>query len=285
MPRSRRYRAISERCLLTELPSGDWRRCEDAIQSNANDQETGFQKDSTVQDGPGQNDPRGTGAFRWKKSAGQAVWLKIGVAFLVFYIGEAILFWHGLTLADPLMRLPLAYPMIYPLGYWGLFGAVIYRLQRRKTSGQQCDVALARFHRWQGVLLTATIATGVIGVTFVVIIGSGSTTLGHVALFFALFLSAAVIGAMELNVGWLAAAGIWLLTAFVIDFYPKGLHLTRPFKDEDICVGLAVAIGFFLIGGFPQQVDRKWLDTQEGGNLPKANESSAGELDVESPGT
>lgn len=205
------------------------------------------------------------------------MWLKIGLAFLVFYAGEAILFWQGLALAQPLMRLPFAYPVIYPLGYWGLFGTVIYRLQRRKSSGQERDAVVARFRRWQGALLTAAITTGVIGVTFIVIIRSGSTTLGHVALFFALFLSAAVLGAMELNVGWLAAAGIWLLTALVIDFYPRSLHLTRPFKDEDICVGLAVAIGFFLIGGFPQQVDRKWLDTQEGGNLPKANESSAGD--------
>src|SRR5580704_16110246 len=117
-----------------------------------------------MQEGPGQHDLRGTGAFRWKKSDGQAIWLKIGVAFLVFYAGEAILFWHGLGLAEPLMRLPFAYPVIYPLGYWGLFGAVIYLLQRSKSSGPEHDAAVARFRRWQGALLTAAITTGVIGV-------------------------------------------------------------------------------------------------------------------------
>jgi len=39
---------------------------------------------------------------------------------------------------------------------------------------------------------------------------------------------------MKLNVGWLAAAGLWLLTAAVIDLYPTGLRITRPFKDEDL---------------------------------------------------
>lgn len=237
-----------------------------------------------MRDGLGQDDLRGTGIFRWKKSDGQAVWIKIGLAFLAFYACEAILFWQGLALAEPLMRLPFSYPVIYPLGYWGLFGAVIYLLQRRNSSGQERDPAVARFRRWQGALLTAAITIGVVGVTFVVTKGSGSTTLGHVALFFALFLSAAVIGAMELNVGWLAAAGIWLLTAVVIDFYPTGLHLTRPFKDEDIWVGLAVATGFFLIGGFPQQVDR---NTREGGN-PQSQRTSLGDsstrgTDTESP--
>ena len=103
--------------------------------------------------------------------------------------------------------------------------------------------------------MTTAITVGVIGVTFAVMIGSGSTTLGHVALFFGLFLSAAVIGAMDLNAGWLAAAGIWLLTAIVIDFYPSRWHLAHPYKDEDVLVGLAVMIGFFLIGGFPQHIE------------------------------
>ena len=192
------------------------------------------------------------------------MWIKIGLAFLAFYVGEAILFWQGLALAGPLMRLiPFSVPVIFPLGYWGLFGTVVYMLQRRKPSRQDCNAAAARFRRWQGAILTAVITTGVIGVTFVVIMGSGSTTLGHVAMFFALFLAAAVLGAVELNVGWLAAAGLWLLTAIVIYFYPATLRLTRPLKDEDILLGLAVAMGFFLIGLFPKQVDRGWLETRE----------------------
>ena len=220
-----------------------------------------------------QTDRKGTAAFQWQKDRAQTVWIQIGLAFLVFYFGEAILFWRGLALAAPVMRLPFAFPVIYPLGYWGLFGAVIYLLQRRKSSGEDRSAAAARFRRWQGALLTVTITTGVIGVTFVVMQGSGSTTLGHVAMFFALFLSAAVLGAVELNVGWLAAAAVWLLAAIVIDIYPAGLRLTRPFKDEDLWIGLAVAIGFFLIGGFPQHVDRRCLDTQENGDPEARNRS------------
>ena len=199
----------------------------------------------------------------------QTVWIKIGLAFLAFYVAEAILFWQGLGLAVPLIRrLPLGCPVIWPLGYWGLFGVVVYLLQRREMSCQERDPAVARFHRWQGALLTAAITTGAIGVAFVVIRGSGSTplghTLGHSALFFALFLSAAVIGAMELNFGWLSAAVIWLITAVAIYCYPAGVRLTHPFKDEDILIGLAMVLGCFLIGAFPQHVDRQWLDSREG---------------------
>jgi hypothetical protein len=211
-----------------------------------------------------ENDPAGTVGFRWTRAEDQFLWIRIGVAFLVFYLCEAILFWRGgLTLAAPLMRLPGSYPLIYPLGYWGLFGVAVYFLQRRKSS--QADPVATRFRRWQRGIATAVITAGVIGPAFAVIVGSGSVTLGHVALFFALFLSAGVIGAMDLNVGWLAAAGLWLFTALLIDFYPAGLHLTGPIKDEDAWVGLAVAVGFFLVGAFPQHVDRRWLDARENG--------------------
>ncbi|MEI8194619.1 MAG: hypothetical protein WCI73_01790 [Phycisphaerae bacterium] len=213
---------------------------------------------------PTQGKSRGTASFRWKEAEGQAAWFKIGLAFLAFYVGEAILFWHGgLVWAAPLMRLPLSFPLLYPLGYWGLFGFIVYRLQRKKSAAPAISAA-ARLRRWQGALLTAVITIGVIGLTFVVMLRSGSTTLGHIAMFFALFLSAAVIGAMELNLGWLAAAGFWLLTALVIHFYPADWHLTRPFKDEDIWLGLSLVIGFFLIGGFRQQVDRNYLHEHAG---------------------
>ncbi len=199
-------------------------------------------------------------AFKWKRSEGQAVWVKIGLVFLFFYFGEAILFWQGLGLARPLMRLPLFTPLVYPLGYWGLFGAAIYLIQR-KSSAEVRYAAAKRFLRWQGALLTIGITIGVVGVAFVVMKGSGSTTLGHVALFFAMFLAAAVIGAMELNAGWLAAAVLWLLTAIMIDIYPIEMDLIPHFKDEDIWIGLATPFGFFLIGGFPQCVDRgRWGD-------------------------
>ena len=212
----------------------------------------------------GQNDPRGAGDFQWKRSEGQGVWIKIGLAFLVFYVCEAILFWNGLAKAEPLMRrIPLADPVIWPLGYWALFGAVVYFLQRKSRSCQTRNAAVARFRRWQGAILSAAITIGVIGVAFVVIRESGNVTLGHVALFIALFLAAGVIGAMELNVGWLAAAGLWLLTALALDFYPAGLRLCRPLSDQDVLIGVAMVTGFFLIGAFTQHVDRRWLDARE----------------------
>jgi hypothetical protein len=241
-----------------------------------------------------QNDARRASDFRWTKAEGQTVWIKIGLAFLLFYAAEAILFWQvtttteqpqqqqqqqsgnsnrsneqrreGHALADPLMRLPGANPLLYPLGFWCLFGVIVYRLQRRNRRRQPRDAAVARFRRWQALLITAAITVGAIGVAFLVMRRSGNVTLGHVALFFELFLAAAVIGATELNIGWLAAAATWLLTAIAIYCYPAGLRLTRPFSDEDVLIGLAVTAGFFLIGAFPHHVDRRWLDEREDAN-------------------
>lgn len=141
------------------------------------------------------------------------------------------------------------------------FGLVIYRVQRKNPAARTQSVAEKRFLRWQMGLLTSVITIGVVGSTFLITKGSGSTTLGHVTLFLILFQAAAVIGAMELNVGWLAAAGVWLLTALAIYSYPVTLHLFSPFKDEDLWVGLAMSLGFILIGVFPQRVDRERPDT------------------------
>ena len=200
--------------------------------------------------------------FRWKRSEGQNSWIKIGVAFLLFYFGEAVLFWGGdSALAAPLTRLPLAYPFVYPLGYWGMFGASIFFILRRSSSSTEHNAVAKRFFRWQGALLTLGITVGVVGVAFVVMRGSGNTTLGHVALFFAMFLAAAVIGAMELNVGWLAAALLWLFTAIVLNVYPATMSVIPRFKDEDVWIGIATALGFVLIGALPQCVDRRQLDT------------------------
>ncbi|HTL52059.1 MAG TPA: hypothetical protein VL860_05715 [Planctomycetota bacterium] len=207
------------------------------------------------------SEPKAGTAFFWKRTQDQAIWVWIGVAFLVFYFGEAILFWEGLALAAPILRLPLAVPFVYPLGYWSLFGLVIYRIQR-KASQVSHSAAEKRFLRWQATLLTVGITVGVVGVTYIVMKESGSTKLGHVALFFALFLAAAVIGAMGLNVGWLSAAGLWLLTAIGLDLYPATLNLFPHFRDDDIWIGLAAALGFFLIGGFPLCVDQERLSIQ-----------------------
>jgi hypothetical protein len=215
---------------------------------------------------PGKNDPEGPDAFKWKRVEGQILWVKIGIAFLIFYAGEAVLFWQGLALAAPLMRMPLFNPIVYPLGYWSLFAYVIYLIQRKNPSSISQPAAVRRFHRWQGGLLTLGITIGVVGAAFVIMKGSGSTTLGHVALFFAMFQAAVVIGAMELNVGWLTAAGLWFLTALVINFYPSTMDLIPYIKDEDLWIGLATALGFFLIGLFPQCVDREPVVERIDGN-------------------
>jgi len=214
---------------------------------------------------PEKGDSEEAVTFRWKKAEGQEAWIKIGLAFLMFYFGEAVLFWQGgPTLAAPLVKFPLAVPLMYPLGYWGLFGASIFFILRKNSSSYNRSAMDKRFSRWQGGLLTLCITVGVVGVAFTVVEGSGSTTLGHVALFFAMFLAAGVIGAIELNVGWLAAAVVWLLTALAINVYPKTLSLVPRFKDEDILIGLAMTIGFLLIGVYPQHVDREGMASSDG---------------------
>jgi hypothetical protein len=210
-------------------------------------------------DSLGRADSKRKGSLTWKRTEGQSLWIRISLAFLAFYVGEAVLFWQGLALAKPVFRIPLAFPLLYPLGYWGLFGFVVYRIQIRKLAFQAQSAAERRFLRWQRGLMTLVITIGVVGSAFLVIKGSGSTTLGHVILFFAMFQAAAVIGAMELNIGWLAAAGLWLLTALAIDSYPVTLRLVPHIKDEDVLIGLATSLGFFLIGVFPQCVDRERL--------------------------
>jgi hypothetical protein len=206
------------------------------------------------------SDSNETPAFRWKRDEGQTLWIKVGLAFLVFYAGEAILFWEGPppfgTLREPASHIPLAYPLLYPLGFWGLFGYIVYAIQRKNPVSQTRSASKKRFLQWRGRLLALAFTVGVIGLTFVVMSVSGNTSLGHAVLFFALFLAAAVVGAMELNVGWLAAAGLWLLTALLFYTYPATRVLIPGFKDEDILIGLVMPLGFFLIGRFPMFVDR-----------------------------
>jgi hypothetical protein len=199
---------------------------------------------------------QGSAAFTWKVAEGQALWIKIGLTFLLFYAGEAILFWQGLGLAGPLLKIPFAAPILYPLGYWGLFGYVIYMIQCKNTASLTKSAAEKRFLKWQGGLLAAGITIGVVLSAFLTMRGSGNTTLGHVVLFLAMFEAAAIIGAMELNAGWLSAAGLWLVTALAIYIYPATLDLIPRIKDEDVWIGLATAAGFFLIGLFPKCVDR-----------------------------
>ena len=232
-----------------------------------------------MNDPPGRSDPERNVALQWKKAEGQNLWILISLAFLVFYAGEAILFWQGLALAKSLFRIPHACPLIYPLGYWGLFGLVIYAIQRKNPSSRTRSAAQRRFLRWQEALLTFSMTISVVGSAFLVMRGSGSTTLGHVVLFFAMFQGAAVIGAMDLNIGWLAAAGLWLLTALAINCYPPDLDLIPRIKDEDVLIGLSVTLGFLLIGLFPQCVERERSEspqTKQPSPVPGIGERQAG---------
>lgn len=195
-------------------------------------------------------------AFLWHKSEGQNSWIKIGFSFLVFYFGEAILFWEGgWMLGGSLMKLSFANPYIYPIGYWVLFGICIYFIQSKKSSSQDNDPIAKRFFKWQGIILTTGITIGILALTITVMRVSGNTTLGHTALFFGMFLTAAIIGGMELNIGWLSAALLWLLTTILISNYPATLDLFAVYNDEDIWLGLSFTIGFFLIGGIPYRVN------------------------------
>ena len=116
---------------------------------------------------PEKGDSEEAVTFRWKKAEGQEAWIKIGLAFLMFYFGEAVLFWQGgPTLAAPLVKFPLAVPLMYPLGYWGLFGASIFFILRKNSSSYNRSAMDKRFSRWQGGLLTLCITVGGVGVAF-----------------------------------------------------------------------------------------------------------------------
>lgn len=208
--------------------------------------------------------PESASTLAWKVSEGQRVWTKIGLVFLGFYVGEAVLFWRGgWELGAQIAGLPLGVPLLYPLGFWGAFGATTYFLVGRTRPGTGHSPSAKRFFKWQGILLTIGITAGVVGIAFVVMKRSGDTTLGHVALFFAMFLAAAVIGAMEVNVGWLAAAGLWFLTALAIYAYSETWDIVPRISDEDILIGGSTALGFVLIGSLPMCIDQTRFNTPE----------------------
>jgi len=192
--------------------------------------------------------------LNWTTAEGQRAWLGIGGAFLVFYLGEAVLFWRGGPGAGNFIgELPFGVPLVYPLGFWALFGAVVWALVRRSKRRKNAD---RKAQRWQTALLAAGITLGVVGTTYLVMRQSQDLTLGHTVLFSSMFLAAVVIGAMELNLGWLAAAAFWLATAVFIFGMPAGLDLVPGIHDEDIWVGIGAAGGFVLVGLFPRRVHR-----------------------------
>jgi hypothetical protein len=196
--------------------------------------------------------------------ANQRKWIKVSLSFLVFYFGEAVLFWKGgLELGYPLFKIPFAIPYLYPVAFWGLFGFSIYLIQRVKSADPKNKVAKNHFAKWQNSILTIGITTGVIGLTMVVMHKSGSITLGHTALFYGMFICSVVMGGIELNIGWLSAALCWFLTAILINNYPDSLNIISGFKDEDFLLGLSIAIGFFLIGALPYYMKPEYKTSGE----------------------
>jgi|GEM_PF-6007244 len=181
----------------------------------------------------------------WKRELlpAQTVWKRISTIFIIFYVLEAVLFWHGLCLAKPILEIPYAVPWIYPLGFWGLFACIIYwQIKSRPTLGTS---------RLMDRVLATGIPLGVIGITFLVMKYSGNTTLGHITMFGSLYLAAVSIGGATYNIGWLSASGVWLASALGILLFPHDLRLIRPFREEDLIVGLGLALGFAAIGHFP----------------------------------
>ena len=181
----------------------------------------------------------------WKREEipGQRVWKRVSIIFVIFYFLEAVLFWHGICLASPILKIPYAVPCVYPLGFWGLFAFLIY-WQIKSLPTQSSSSLMDR-------VLAAGIPLGVIGNTFLVMEASGDTTLGHIIMFSSLFLAAVSIGGATYNIGWLSGAGLWLVSALGILLWPHDLRMIRPFREEDIIVGLGLAMGFAAIGRFP----------------------------------
>ena len=57
----------------------------------------------------------------------------------------------------------------------------------------------------------------------------------------------------------LIVQALWFLTALLIINYPPGFNISSPYKDEDILLGLALTIGFVLIGALPYYVNESEL--------------------------
>ncbi len=117
------------------------------------------------------------------------MWKRIAIIFIIFYFLEAVLFWKGLCLARTILDIPHACPYIYPLGFWGLFAFIIYRLIKgRPTVGVSSMMDR---------VLAAGIPLGVVGNAFLVMMYSNNITLGHITMFGSLFIAAVSMGAVE----------------------------------------------------------------------------------------
>jgi hypothetical protein len=164
----------------------------------------------------------------WREEKGQRVWLWIGVVFLVFYTGEAWLFW------GPHPR--VTGPLFLHLLYWAAFGAILTGLIAR--SPRNADPK-----GWLGVIQSAilgvTITSAVVGIPALIMVRTQDFTLGHAVLLFTISLAAVVIGSLSFNPGWLLAGCVWASAGWVILALPP---------VQDYVLGAAMAIGFIIVG-------------------------------------
>lgn len=169
--------------------------------------------------------------FTWVEDRGQKVWLWIAALFGTFYFVEAFLFWGP----QPRIRwLPYT-----PLVYWGAFGAgVIWLVQRQgrsaagRTPGQPPSGL-------QSFVLGIGITISVVGMAYLVMRLTGNTTVGHAILLGALFEAGIVIAGMSGSLGWMLASLVWAGGGLAVLGWPS---------VQDFTLGLAVAIGFALVG-------------------------------------
>ena len=170
----------------------------------------------------------------WCENRRDKRWLWIGVLFLAFYFGEALLFWGP----DP----RVSAPPYTPLAYWGLFGAVvIWVLTRKGPHGEKPGP----FEGVQSVLIGIAIPAAAVGSAFLVIGRTGDVTLGHAVVLIALGQAAVIVGALERSPGWLAAGVCWAASAGGVLGWPA---------LQDMILGAAVAAGFILIGSVRQRL-------------------------------
>ncbi len=164
----------------------------------------------------------------WREDKSQLIWFWIGVLFLMFYTGEAYLFW------GPNPR--VAGPPLVHLLYWGAFGALLAGLigwsARQEGPKKWLNVV-------QSIVLGVVITAAVVGVPALIMVRTHDITLGHAVLLFTLALAAVVIGSLRFNPGWLLAGCLWASAGGAILYLPR---------IQDYLLGAAVAMGFIIVG-------------------------------------
>jgi len=164
----------------------------------------------------------------WREDRSQKGWLWIGLVFLVFYMGEACLFWGP----QPRVTGP---PFIH-VAYWAVFGAILIGLISRSTTRSD---PTSWWDTIQSIILGTAITAAVIGIPALIIGRTHDITLGHAVLLFTISLAAIVIGAMSFNLGWLLAGCVWAVAGCFILYLPL---------IQDYLLGAVVAIGFCIVG-------------------------------------